>query len=580
MPVYTLPKPQSLDQPALNRSPWAARVRGFGQGALESLQGLMGGDDVGSQLMAPATPMMAGEGELGPLAKKAVGGLKDIAESAYGAVKGLSGKFYSRLTDAATRLPDVAHPNKITSYLASQAAPEEMQYRGLSDFLKAQGNRMVPREEVLQHLEQNPITMSEKTLARPYEHGSMRDPDATRYSDYQLPGGTNYRERLTMLPPKGVEDIPSEIRTAFYDNGAVNASEMYGMTPEQMERLQATIDLRTGNRPPTYQSPHWDEPNVLVHSRTQERNLPGPEQPTGAYTVGYTGVHGRPMSTTWDSMAGAEGAAAGVRQLGYEPSLTPIMKPTPGPKGRMLENIQSDWHQAGARAGYMNPNAPRPTAMDLDVAYVKFGDTLKALGVDHPDTNTAFHQWDEIRRAYEDGPKGVPDAPFKKSWPDLALKQELYDAATSPDISWVGVTPGSESVKRGESLKPTFHDETLVNKLRDLLKPFGGEIGQGSADVGGTPAYISGLGPRDIFPVGTYANPGAQEPVAMALGHTPTEIEANLGATLQKMNQQARTRGFSMATLTPEMQDAIAKRGFPIMALLGLMKQRSNQSEP
>lgn len=534
MPVYTVPKPVPLDTPKVGRSPWEARTRGFAQGALDSLTGLMGGDDPGNALMAPVAPMMAGEAELGPMASKAVNGLRDIASSAYDAVQGLSGKFYSRLTDAATRLPDVAHPNKIINALTSQAAPEEMDYRGLTDFLKGKGNQMVPRHDVLNHLEQNPIVLGEKTLGPSgiaddrFASGEL--PGDTKYGGYQLPGGTNYRERLTTVPPTRV------------------ASD------DEMSDIIARSDPGFARDPYLYQSIHWDEPNIMLHTRTQERMLPLQQLPDGYGTqlMGdfsgnpprhyVTGPHGQTIEPGADTPS--EAIAQGLQQLGL--------------KGRIIENIQSDWHQAGAREGYVLPgNSDKIAQLQKRYDEVRnhsdqlwhegtrarqAGDYELADSLDQQildvlkETNDPGGLADMLNNLHG-GPNDVPDAPFKKSWPELGLKQELYSAAQDPDTSWIGITPGEELMKRGELRSPQFHDEVLLKKLQGLLKPFGGNVEQGS--LGDRSAV---WGTRSV----------AQHPF------------------------NAAKRPFSMAILTPEMKAAIVKRGFPIMSLLGLMGAQPN----
>ena len=301
----------------------------------------------------------------------------------------------------------------------------------------------------------------------------------TRYSDMLADLATDPRYGPGTPGKMGVGEI-ADIDPAFkarYD----------AMNVQQEAWDNARRAYEDAKMASNYQSPHWDDPNVLVHSRSQERRLlnPPPVDPT-------TGLG---VDPAWKAALSTQDQADWER-------LT-------GPKGRMIENIQSDWHQAGAREGYQIPGHGFTSEQAADEQMM--GGTIP-----------------------------VPDAPFKKSWPDLALKQELYSAAESPDISWVGITPGSESVKRGESLKPTFHDETLVNKLRDLLKPFGGEMGQGETVL-----------PRNMK-------------------YTP-EQEQLMGGP--------RLGPFDLAQLTPEMKEAIVKRGFPIMALLGLMKQRSNEGQ-
>jgi hypothetical protein len=42
----------------------------------------------------------------------------------------------------------------------------------------------------------------------------------------------------------------------------------------------------------------------------------------------------------------------------------------------------------------------------------------------------------------------VPDAPFKETWPDLGLKQQLLEAAKDPDAQWLGFTSGQTQAAR------------------------------------------------------------------------------------------------------------------------------------
>ena len=43
---------------------------------------------------------------------------------------------------------------------------------------------------------------------------------------------------------------------------------------------------------------------------------------------------------------------------------------------------------------------------------------------------------------------GVPNAPFKEAWPDLALKQQLLDVARDPHANWLGFTGGKTQAAR------------------------------------------------------------------------------------------------------------------------------------
>ncbi|MDE1867956.1 MAG: hypothetical protein KGI08_09645, partial [Thaumarchaeota archaeon] len=141
---------------------------------------------------------------------------------------------------------------------------------------------------------------------------------STKYSSYQLPGGENYREHLLILPPKNLpKNLPTSEQTVARMNEL--AQERFGMpyndVPDNApnggrgaiiqrvrEEQQAANNGYTtiGNSTlpkDVYKSSHWDEPNILAHVRSNERDVGG------------------------------------------VPSLH-------------LEELQSDWHQAGRKNGY------------------------------------------------------------------------------------------------------------------------------------------------------------------------------------------------------------------------------------
>jgi len=173
----------------------------------------------------------------------------------------------------------------------------------------------------------------------------------TKYHDYQLPGGENYREHLITMP--GNKDAWFEqLMQKRRDEGDV------GLTAEERNYL------RQGN----YKSPHWDEPNILAHVRTNDRVIDGK-------------------------------------------------------KSLHLEEVQSDWHQQGRDKGYKDSRAEK-----------KASDPNRDLTTAEADAARASRN-------------AVPDAPFKKSWHELALKRMLRRAAEEgyERLSW---TPGDAQAAR------------------------------------------------------------------------------------------------------------------------------------
>jgi len=73
----------------------------------------------------------------------------------------------------------------------------------------------------------------------------------TKYSQYQLPGGTNYKELLLTMPSK----LEKEKR--------------------RQENANEFINIEEGKYQDDFHSGHWDEPNILAHIRFNEREVNG-----------------------------------------------------------------------------------------------------------------------------------------------------------------------------------------------------------------------------------------------------------------------------------------------------------------
>lgn len=222
-----------------------------------------------------------------------------------------------------------------------------------------------------------------------------------KYSDYQLPGGTNYREHLLTLPDRQPDPIDTRgwtakenpnIRTAggdkWWEITAPDGKTIPSHGASQEDAIANAVNnlSKRSDISNNYQSSHWDEPNVLAHIRSNERDVEG------------------------------------------VPSLH-------------LEEIQSDWHQQGRKKGY-NVSAKQEAAEKSE---------LSGLEDKWVETGRAGMTQDEYSRMQELAKKryniGVPDAPFKTSWPELALKRMIQLAAQEGKsrISW---TPGEAQAAR------------------------------------------------------------------------------------------------------------------------------------
>lgn len=463
-----------------------------------TLEGLKQATGVGTgdpnQVMGIGAPLMAAEGE-GP---------------AMSALKGL----YSRVQQAAESLPDWVHPAKALSTLKNLASGEELNYRNVPEFL---GNRMGPQKmaksDLLQHLEQNPMPdVQVKTLGLPKQgyssfslgQGETPSLDPVQYNrpDFNLPGGKNYTESLfTLSPDRKKIPFPQEERFQQLSkayNDAMDKSNVGNLDwgvgegwphiPRQdyneLQNLEHARVVHTNEqyrnlKDKNYISSHWQEPNVLAHTREDVRELPGnPQSLERLKAVGYSPLPSNPRwpdesPTFLGPRESTYGSLYGLKDL--SPEHQELYRQSLPQKGKFIQEVQSDWHQAGKEQGYVKPvdqaklkeqlNAltSRRTELSRQVHPLQFQEQeLRDAG--QPYAHLA-RQLDPMERELDDiarqiagmsqSPfdKGVPDAPFKDTWPDLALKKHVMDVVNSPDQNWLGFTSGKTQADRYDLAK-------------------------------------------------------------------------------------------------------------------------------
>lgn len=250
--------------------------------------------------------------------------------------------------------------------------------------------------------------------------------DTTKFSKYQLPGGENYREILLTLPEKDGGFDPAKVQIkrkrssttqasaeVIYDGKSMGIfddppmlnpeTRIYETRPDEWwidvakRRFGGSRDL--GIKPmdegKTYRSSHFEEPNILAHVRFNERMVDG------------------------------------KRVL-------------------FIEEIQSDWHQTGRKKGYK-------LALSKEEGEALVEERRRLLRANDPrsaryDELTSAEREQNAARIEEINQRiaqsnGVPDAPFKTTWPELAMKRMVRWAAENgfDRIAW---TPGEVQAER------------------------------------------------------------------------------------------------------------------------------------
>jgi hypothetical protein len=239
-------------------------------------------------------------------------------------------------------------------------------------------------------------------------HSIMEMPPAgtqPKYSGYTLPGGSNYRELLITLPPKATTRESELMRAAGARLRAAEQAELdarargfdvtrMGNLTDATDRARAAFDRAREAvkqaRGQVYRSPHWEEPNVLAHVRFDERTAPD-----------------------------------GARVL-------------------MVHEVQSDMHQAGRKRGYYNSTKPWEVFNPVDGAPVaRFATETEARA----DARRRGDGFDFARGDQGRAANAIPDAPFKTTWPALAMKRIIKLAADNgfDRVAWA---PGEVQADR------------------------------------------------------------------------------------------------------------------------------------
>lgn len=553
------------------------------------------------------------------------------------------------------------------------AKPEELDWRGASDLFTANANKPLSRAAVEEHLAGNKVDLKPVDLVTPswenltgkqqeWVHEAWRDsrypgnfdnakeffddvvasspdefsrllPNRAKWGDYQSPGGENYRERLLTLnnDPLSLDRV----------------QQWHDLSPEMWARTNARdrIELRDemakhlGIDPSASQAfhgNHWDQPNVVVHRRSNERMMDVPptaeeQAALDAHAAAQSQIEklrqrqgavgkeimqaARPLEdqyfrNLYDEIDAKKLGPGDARRMieaplpefaelkplqdklqalrSQEDDLRKSLPPKPEPKQIKTlhaEEIQSDWHQAGAKNGYKEAGWQERFDSAKSAANSKAENLVASVGGDYrladrlekavregdaATVNLYTPQQQEIARdavQHIDAFKKmnepmVPNGPFKDSWHRLALHDMVREAAEKgfDRISWTAgdsqathpknLGASQRAIESAEKGMRAFYDDKLVNAANKIGKPHGVSVQKGTiADRGG----LSG------------------EMAMNRMGIPPHEQEAfwgNLNAqgaqAREQFLQQARDRGHDIwhMDIPQSLKEQALKKGF------------------
>jgi 2'-5' RNA ligase len=221
----------------------------------------------------------------------------------------------------------------------------------------------------------------------------------TKFSNYQIPGGENYRELLLTLPGQGTpaRDAFEAFKTEMQNKYLTGGQWRQKLSPSEEVEVSRLMRAATEElaKTPDFRSGHFDESNVIAHIRFNDR------------------------------------------------------VDADGKKVLFLEELQSDWHQKGRKEGYRG-TAIRPEDLRVENGQLVSPDGQRAPLPTNWETSPnqqGFREaWAREFTSHR-ATGGVSNAPFKNTWHELALKRMLRYAAEN-DYDRLGWTTGEQQAER------------------------------------------------------------------------------------------------------------------------------------
>lgn len=345
--------------------------------------------------------------------------------------------FYSAVEQAAMASPRKSGAGQafLNDIMKGQdVRADEIKWMGLDDYLK--GKQNVTKQEVQDYIANNRVNVQEVTLSdtglrKKFSVNSPEDQDLydvvdknnkvvfsgniddadyfidrslTKFSQYTLPGGKNYRELILTMPAKQLTEAEARTVLGAAPNAKLSAEDI------------AYASRKNANE---YKSSHFPEQqNPLAHIRVNDRI-----------------------------------DADGKKML-------------------LIEEVQSDWHQSGRDKGYKS-EAKNEYFRQIELE--KKFDAKTISPTEQIELENLVR-----RRAATPLTNRVPDAPFKDTWYQLALKRAIQHAAEN-GYDRIGLTTAEQQIKRYPDEKNVkgmkkYYDEIYPKFLEKYGQKWGAKV--------------------------------------------------------------------------------------------------------
>ncbi len=476
-------------------------------------------------------------------------GTKTLKQSALNALDSsttLAPAFYLKSTQIITQKMGTVVPVAEVRALLKEVKEEERKWSGLDEFLsnKEKAGEKVSKAELLEFLAANQLQIQEVTKStrsakeedRTYSivegpasspfpfvvknvHGAALESfktrpeaevflesktsfeDTTKYSQYTVPGGKNYREILFTLP---VEDgtPESEVRELEIKDAAAgerkqNAEMATRSVRDDLESAFKKARIKTDEFNRVRRQVGWAV-NEIKSEEAREGVLSDLREGLGKKAASIAALDRyitamKEQKSAFDEWSKIrerfrqiDKADSGKKYRSShwtEANIVAFVRVSDridadGKRVLLADEIQSDWHQEGRKKGY------KKTQAELDQRILELqaerqrldpatdgelsADQLlqRVMGMDEATSLRLKEIDDEIEATRRSGIAGVPDAPFKKTWHEFALKKLIRMAAEGgyDKIAWSGGQIQTDRYDLSKKISKVMY-ETEINKL-------------------------------------------------------------------------------------------------------------------
>lgn len=276
----------------------------------------------------------------------------------------------------------------------------------------------------------------------------------TRFADYQLDNGQNYRELLLVAPV----ELPAKLTQEEFNK----MSSLYALenkTPEQIaEYKELRARHRMANQPMEFTDSHWNEPDVLLHMRVQDRTT----------TDGKPMLYVDEMQSDWHQQGNAEGYMT-QDQMAQAADLEDVMIE----KRKIWDKKSAEYQQHNdelidaVTKDYINNRGIAPTAQDIDNAKKSDSKWVQL----YREMTTAANDLEIARKAMKGVDAGILDAPYKENWHELGVKRILAYAAKN-GYDRVGFSASPAQIKRWGTQEIAWEKVPKIENNFESFKAF------------------------------------------------------------------------------------------------------------